>query len=148
MTYRYHLKLNDGRLLYADGTTLEDAIRAAGVTAEQVRRHMPVKCLDIAPMPEDVKAHLAELHRERRELRRVRPPTVYTCQHCGTRSNALVHCLGPRLETLSTGEQQAVIPQTPPRTIPAAPLRPRRQQNEAPLPLEMPGIEAKQGRLF
>lgn len=130
MTYRYHLKLNDGRLIYSDGADIAEAIRTAGVSADQVRRHMPVKCLDAAkPMPEDVKARLAQLKAERREV-------------CAPRRKA------PRLKTLDTGEKQTIIPQTPPRTVPDAPLRAKRRQHTDPLPLEMPAIEAKQGRLF
>lgn len=57
-------------------------------------------------------------------------------------------CMRPEVEHLSTGEVQAILPTTPRRTVPTGTLRPRKAQNTNPLPLEMPAIEAKQGRLF
>ena len=53
----------------------------------------------------------------------------------------------PRIEHTAAGAQ-VVINDTPTRKIPAAPLRPRRPQNDAPLELERTVIEAAQGKLF
>lgn len=43
--FLYYLKLRDGMLVYAEGHDPEEAFAAAGVTAAQVKRHMPVKAL-------------------------------------------------------------------------------------------------------
>lgn len=43
--FLYYLKLHDGELLHAEGLDPEDAMRSAGVTADKVKRHMPVKAL-------------------------------------------------------------------------------------------------------
>ena len=53
----------------------------------------------------------------------------------------------PRIEHTEAGAQ-VVINVTPARTIPAAPLRPRRAQNEAPLELERTAINEQQQKLF
>jgi hypothetical protein len=45
-------------------------------------------------------------------------------------------------------KKQLIIAQTPPRQTPTTPLRAKRAQNDAPLPLEMVVINAQQGRLF
>ena len=41
-----------------------------------------------------------------------------------------------------------ILPEIPARTIPEAPLRAKRNQNDDPLPLETVYINASQGRLF
>ena len=43
--FEYYLKLKDGRLLHAQGTSAEEAARAAGVKLAEVKRHMPVRAL-------------------------------------------------------------------------------------------------------
>jgi hypothetical protein len=43
--FEYYLKLKDGRLLHVEGTSAEDAARAAGVKLADVKRHMPVRAL-------------------------------------------------------------------------------------------------------
>jgi hypothetical protein len=43
--FEYYLKLKDGRLLHAQGTSVEEAARAAGVSMAGVKRHMPVRAL-------------------------------------------------------------------------------------------------------
>jgi hypothetical protein len=44
--------------------------------------------------------------------------------------------------------KQTTIPDTPAPVIPDKPLSSTRKQNEAPLELEMPEIDAQQGRLL
>ena len=51
----------------------------------------------------------------------------------------------PRQEQTPAG-MQTIIEETPARSIPDAPLRPKKKQSEKPLALE--NVEAKQGRLF
>jgi len=41
----YYLKLWDGQLLHAEGCSVEEAAQAAGVSMEEVKRHMPVRAL-------------------------------------------------------------------------------------------------------
>lgn len=48
--YLYMLKLHDGRLLRAEGADPADAMRAARVKPEQVKRHMPI-CV-VVPLAE------------------------------------------------------------------------------------------------
>lgn len=74
MRYNYHVKTIDGRLLYADDVADQDeAIRKLGLRPEQVKRTLPIKCLDAyKPMTEETKARLRQIHAERRELRKVR----------------------------------------------------------------------------
>lgn len=43
--YRYMLKLRDGRLLYIEATSMEDARRKLRLRPEQVKRAMPVHAL-------------------------------------------------------------------------------------------------------
>lgn len=52
------------------------------------------------------------------------------------------------VEHLATGEIQVLIPDAPPRTIPDAPLRPKKNQKTGLLPLERPAVEENQRRLF
>ena len=52
-----------------------------------------------------------------------------------------------RIEHTEAGPQ-IVIDDTPPRTIPAGPLKPRRKQTDKLMELEKPVIEAQQGKLF
>lgn len=49
---------------------------------------------------------------------------------------------------MKTENPTELFPGLPARTIPDSPLKPRRKQNEAPLPLEMPEIEAKEPPLI
>jgi hypothetical protein len=53
----------------------------------------------------------------------------------------------PRIEHTEAGPQ-TVISDTPARLIPEAGLKPKRAQNQSPLALEMPEIDAKQIKLF
>jgi hypothetical protein len=53
----------------------------------------------------------------------------------------------PRIEHTEAGPQ-TVIADTPARLIPTAGLKPKRAQNQSPLALEMPEIDARQGKLF
>lgn len=39
----YYLKLRDGRLLYAEGESWQDASRSAGIAQHLVKRSMPVR---------------------------------------------------------------------------------------------------------
>jgi len=41
--FNYYLKCHDGRLLYAEGACIEEAVQAAGVSLNDVKRHMPVE---------------------------------------------------------------------------------------------------------
>lgn len=43
--FLYYLKLRTGELVHVEGLDADDAIRAAGLTADKVKRHMPVKAL-------------------------------------------------------------------------------------------------------
>ncbi len=45
-------------------------------------------------------------------------------------------------------KRQAVIPETPGRTVPTGPLRPKVGQTDKPLDLEMVELDRKQGDLF
>jgi len=71
MTFTYHVKLHDGRLLYAEHVSGEaEAIKSLGLTRGDVKRTMPIKCWDTyQPMPEDVKERLRQLRAERKALR-------------------------------------------------------------------------------
>ncbi len=53
----------------------------------------------------------------------------------------------PRIEHTAAGPQ-TVISDTPARVIPTAALTAKRRQDDSPLALEIPQIEAKQGKLF
>lgn len=44
--------------------------------------------------------------------------------------------------------RQVVLDDTPARSVPSAPLKPKRAQTDKPLALEMPEIEAKEPELF
>jgi hypothetical protein len=52
-----------------------------------------------------------------------------------------------RIEHTPAGAQ-TVISETPARQVPKAPLRAKRPQNDSPLALELPAIEAQQFKLF
>lgn len=52
-----------------------------------------------------------------------------------------------RIERTEAGDQ-AIIPETPARSVPSGPLVPKVGQNGAPLPLEMVEEDGKQGRLL
>jgi len=43
--FKYYLKCYDGRLLYAEGPSIQDAAKAAGVELSEIKRHMPVKSI-------------------------------------------------------------------------------------------------------
>lgn len=72
MEYTYHIKLTDGRLLYAEHVTGEDeAIKVLGLTRAEVKRTMPIKCWDtFVPMSEETKMYLKNLKAERKALRK------------------------------------------------------------------------------
>jgi hypothetical protein len=48
MTFRYMIRTNDGRLLFNEADTADQAIKQAGLQPHEVKRHMPIKCLDTA----------------------------------------------------------------------------------------------------
>ena len=72
MDFTYHLKLTDGRLLYAEHVQDEDeAIKSLGLTRADVKRTMPIKCWDTyQPMSEETKEYLRNLKAERKALRK------------------------------------------------------------------------------
>ena len=72
MEFTYHIKLHDGRLLYADHVSGEaEAIKSLGLTPADVKRTMPIKCWDTyKPMPEETKEYLRNLKAERKALRK------------------------------------------------------------------------------
>lgn len=43
--FKYYIKCWDGRLLYAEGSTIEEAAKVAGVTMYDIKRHMPVAAI-------------------------------------------------------------------------------------------------------
>ena len=43
--FKYYLKCHDGRLLYAEGPSVQEAAKAAGVSLSDIKRHMPVKSI-------------------------------------------------------------------------------------------------------
>jgi tRNA-binding EMAP/Myf-like protein len=59
---------------------------------------------------------------------------VYTCEHCGTKSNGMVHCY--RIE----GLPQPKVPETG--------LKPKKAQTNKPTLLEVYEEEVKQPKLF
>lgn len=54
----------------------------------------------------------------------------------------------PRIEIIATGEKQCVIAETPARTIPSGPLKPKRPQTEKPTLLELYEGIISQPKLF
>ena len=72
MRFTYHVKLTDGRLLYAEQVETEDeAIRALGLRREEVKRTMPIKCWDTyKPMSEETKEYLRNVKAERKAIRK------------------------------------------------------------------------------
>jgi transcriptional/translational regulatory protein YebC/TACO1 len=59
----------------------------------------------------------------------------------------LIDTGAPRIEQTPAGAQ-TVIAETPARQVPKAPLRAKRPQNDSPLALELPAIDAQQFKLF
>jgi hypothetical protein len=43
--FKYSLKCHDGRLLYAVGSSVEEAAEAAGITLYDIKRHMPIAAI-------------------------------------------------------------------------------------------------------
>lgn len=135
MRYIYKIKCHDGRYLETEAESQEQARQNLGLDSADIKRAMPVKCLDtIKVMSEETKEKLRAIQAERRELRKVRPRKQTTVS-------------APRIEHTEAGSQ-TVIADTPRRTVPNKKLVPKRRQNEKPLALELPAIEAQQIKLF
>ncbi len=75
--FTYHFKMNDGRLVYGDGSSAEEAARDAGVDLDHVKRFMPVKFLFHKAMTEETKTQLRERRKGtmRHEKDEARGPT-------------------------------------------------------------------------
>jgi hypothetical protein len=57
----YYLKMQDGRLLHAEGESVEEAARAAGVKLADVKRHMPVRAIPTEAEREATARRIAEM---------------------------------------------------------------------------------------
>jgi hypothetical protein len=66
-SFTWHFKMNDGRLLYGDGPSQEEAARQGGISLADVKRFMPVKLLTREPMSDETRALLRDLNRRKRQ---------------------------------------------------------------------------------
>jgi hypothetical protein len=146
--YRYVVKTTDGRRIELDAHDSDEAVKLSGIPWDEIRKWYPSVIGAYPTEEEKEKNKMSEEAKEKlRELKRLKKEIGTTKRKRGE----------PPMQTVNktTGElnaeaikKQLTIAETPPRQTSTTALRAKRAQNEAPLALEMPAIEAQQGKLF
>lgn len=86
--FTYSLKLHDGRLLHADGETVEAAAKKARVKMSDIKRFMPVGVVEVVDKEkerEQKKQRLAALRKARaalKEKREIKQEHAIACRFC------------------------------------------------------------------
>jgi hypothetical protein len=140
MRYIYTIKTTTGYRWQGEANDAQDAIRRSGFDPSTIRRWYPL-CIKVLPTEEEI----AERNK-RFEMLRQRKAEIKTV--CGNRRTETMTIKKDGSIDADFIKKQLTIAETPARTIPDKALRSNRKQDDSPLELEMPAIDAQQGKLF
>jgi len=142
--YLYTVRTVDRQRCQVEAHDAKEAVALSGLDPSTIARWYPF-CIAALPTPEEIAANRmteetkAKLKERRQLLKEIRPTRretkTMTVKQNGNLDAEFI-------------KKQLTIAETPARTVPDAPLKAKRIQTETPMALEMPQIEAQQGRLF